>query len=168
MTEHIQRLFRHMAWANDRLVVLLEDLDVDADAGREIARLFAHLAAAERVWLLRAMGGDASSVPIWPDWSLDDAVAVVRETRAGYERLLEGVAEDELSRVVEYRNSQGVAFQTELGDILLHVAMHGSYHRGQIAAAVRRGRGEPVNTDYIMYVREGESPSRPHRGAEVR
>ena len=154
MTEHIQRLFRHMFWASDRLITLLEDVDVDADAGREIARLFAHLVAAERVWLLRATGGDASSVPIWPDWSLDHATRAARETRARYQRLLDGVTEDELGRIVEYRNSQGTAFHTELGDILLHVAMHGSYHRGQIAAAVRRGGGEPVNTDFITYVRE--------------
>lgn len=154
MMEHIHRLYGHMFWASDRLITLLEGLDVDVEAGREIARLFAHLAAAERVWLLRVTGGDASTVPIWPDWSLGDAVGVVRENRAGYQRLLEGVTEDELSRVVEYRNSQGTAFHTELGDILLHVAMHGGYHRGQIAAAVRRGGGEPVNTDYIMYVRE--------------
>jgi len=34
------------------------------------------------------------------------------------------------------------------------VALHGSYHRGQVAAAVRAAGGEPVNTDYITYVRE--------------
>lgn len=154
MTDHIQRLFRHMFWADDRLITLLNDVDVDADAGREIRRLFAHLIAAETIWLLRATGGDASSVPVWPDWSIGEATEVARETRDGYARLVDGVTEDELGGVVEYRNSKGTAFHTELGDILLHVAMHGSYHRGQIAAAVRRGGGEPVNTDFIMYVRE--------------
>lgn len=154
MTDHIQRLFRHMFWADDRLIKLLKDVDVDTDAERESARLFAHLIAAERVWLLRATGGDASSVPIWPDWSIDQATEVAHETREGYARLVDGVTEDELGRVVEYRNSKGAAFHTELGDVLLHVAMHGSYHRGQIAGAVRRGGGEPVNTDFITYVRE--------------
>lgn len=154
MTEHIYRLFRHMSWADDRLIKLLEDIEVDADARRETARLLAHLIAAERVWLLRAMRGDAASVPIWPDWSLGEVVRAARETRAGYEQLLEEVTEDELRRVVEYRNSKGTEFHTELGDILIHVAMHGSYHRGQIAAAVRRGGGEPVNTDFITFVRE--------------
>lgn len=154
MTDHIHRLYLHMFWANDRLITLLKDVDVDADARREIVRWFAHLIAAEKVWLLRATGGDASSVPIWPDWSIDEATEVARATRAGYERLLSRVTDDGLGRVVEYRNSKGTAFHTELGDILLHVAMHGSYHRGQIAAAVRRGGGEPVNTDYIAYVRE--------------
>lgn len=154
MTEHVHRLFRHMSWADDRLITLMEGLDVDAEAEREILRLFAHVVAAERVWLLRATGGDASSVPIWPDWPLGETARAAGDTRAGYERLLDALTERDLGRVVEYRNSQGAAFHTALGDILLHVAMHGSYHRGQIAAAVRRGGGEPVNTDFITYVRE--------------
>jgi uncharacterized damage-inducible protein DinB len=154
MIEHIDRLFRHMTWADDRLFTLMKDIDLDADAGRETARLLAHLIAAERVWLLRATAGDPSSVPIWPDWPASETAGVARETRAGYQRLLDGLDQRDLRRIVEYRNSKGVAFQTELGDILLHVAMHGSYHRGQIAAAVRRGGGEPFNTDYITWARE--------------
>jgi uncharacterized damage-inducible protein DinB len=39
-------------------------------------------------------------------------------------------------------------------DVLLHVALHGSYHRGQIAAAVRAAGGEPVNTDFVTWTRE--------------
>lgn len=152
MIEHVHRLFQHMIWADDRLFTLLDGLDADADG--EAGRLLAHLVAAERVWLLRVTGGDASSVPIWPGWALDETVRMARDTRSGYERLLEGMTEAELRRVVEYRNSKGTAFQTAIGDVLLHVFMHGSYHRGQIAAAVRRGGSEPVNTDFITYVRE--------------
>lgn len=154
MTEHIRRLFHHMSWANDRLIMLLQNRDRDADAGKRATRLLAHVIAAERIWLLRATGGDASNVPIWPDWSLGDTARISGETRSGYQRLLDDLDESDLLRSVEYRNSRNQAFHTELGDILLHVAVHGSYHRGQIAAAVRRGGDEPINTDYIKYVRE--------------
>ena len=37
--------------------------------------------------------------------------------------------------------------------VLTHVALHGSYHRGQIAALIRSGGDEPINTDYIMWLR---------------
>ena len=39
-------------------------------------------------------------------------------------------------------------------DLLHHVAMHGMYHRGQVAQDVRRQGGEPVSTDLIFYLRE--------------
>ena len=40
-------------------------------------------------------------------------------------------------------------------DIVTHVALHGAYHRGQIAWVLRHGAGEPVSTDFITMVREG-------------
>lgn len=160
MIDHVRRLFRHMTWADDRVLTRLDEVALDTDAGREALRLFAHIVAAERVWLLRATGADASSVPIWPEWSLDETGRAARETRAGYEGLLDGLDENGLRRVVDYRNSRGMAFHTELGDILLHVATHGGYHRGQIAAVVRRGGGEPVDTDFITWVREAAAGPR--------
>jgi uncharacterized damage-inducible protein DinB len=42
-----------------------------------------------------------------------------------------------------------------VADVLTHVAMHGVYHRGQIAGAVRAANGTPAYTDYIQAVRTG-------------
>jgi uncharacterized damage-inducible protein DinB len=39
--------------------------------------------------------------------------------------------------------------------LFAHVALHGAYHRGQIAWLVRDSSHEPVNTDFIMFAREG-------------
>jgi uncharacterized damage-inducible protein DinB len=53
-------------------------------------------------------------------------------------------------------------FQTPIKDLLMHVALHGSYHRGQIAQALRLAGGEPVNTDFITFVRESEKKTISH------
>lgn len=153
MTE-IRRLFHHMYWAEDRLMGLFEKPGVEPGGMEEVTRLFGHLVAAEQVWLLRVTGGDAASIAIWPHRPLADSVRVAAEVRDGYQRLLGGITDAALGRVVEYRNSKGTAFRNPLRDILLHVALHGAYHRGQIAAAVRRAGGEPVNTDFITFVRD--------------
>jgi uncharacterized damage-inducible protein DinB len=44
--------------------------------------------------------------------------------------------------------------------MLTHVAMHGSYHRGQIAAALRAGGDIPSPTDYIAFVRGAPAATR--------
>jgi len=152
MKEAIRRLVEHMFWADRRVLELLRESGATRSA--EALRLYAHVLAAERVWLLRMEGRDASAQPIWPDWTLEQVEEAAVSARAEYERLLEGLTGEGLHRTVEYTNSRGTPFRTRVADILLHVAMHGSYHRGQIAAAVRRAGGEPVNTDYITYVRE--------------
>jgi uncharacterized damage-inducible protein DinB len=47
------------------------------------------------------------------------------------------------------------AWANAVGDILTHVAMHGAYHRAQIATAVRESGQEPAYTDFIHAVRQG-------------
>ena len=60
---------------------------------------------------------------------------------------------DALAREVEYQTSTGQVFRSTAADILTHVALHGSYHRGQIALLTRQGGGAPVPTDYVLYAR---------------
>ena len=63
--------------------------------------------------------------------------------------------DDSRQQRVRYRNSAGNDFDNSVGEILTHVAMHGHYHRGQIARTMRAAGREPVYTDYIGYVRNG-------------
>ena len=60
-----------------------------------------------------------------------------------------------LGDVVSYVNSKGEAWRSTVGDILTHVVLHSSYHRGQIAMLVRAAGGEPAITDLIYWCRQG-------------
>jgi uncharacterized damage-inducible protein DinB len=148
-------LFEHMAWADARVITRLTELGDAAPA--DAMRLLAHLTAAERVWLLRLRGEDASAQAIWPDWGIDEIRAVATENAAAYRLLLHTLDAAGAARIVEYRNSQGVGFRSAVRDILSQVALHGSYHRGQIAWLLRAGGHPPVSTDYIVFARERES-----------
>lgn len=152
MRAHLERLFQHMTWADRRVLDLLARIPEDPQP--EPRRLFSHVLAAERVWLLRLRGEDSAVQPVWPVYSLDELVELARRNREEYARHLQGLDDDALAAEVAYRNTQGTEFRTAVLDILLHVFLHGSYHRGQIAAAVRRAGQEPINTDYITFARE--------------
>ena len=39
------------------------------------------------------------------------------------------------------------------GEILMHVAFHSAYHRGQIALLLRQAKNNALNTDYITFTR---------------
>jgi uncharacterized damage-inducible protein DinB len=150
--EHVRRLFAHMEWADRRLV---EMMDQSAPARTDAAvRLFAHLLAAERIWLVRLRGEDSTGEPLWPQPPASELRAAAEANREGYARYLASLGDDELDAEVAYTNQRGDPFRTRRVDILTHVAMHGAYHRGQIAAVVRAAGGEPVGTDYIIFARE--------------
>jgi uncharacterized damage-inducible protein DinB len=153
-TDVIERMYSHLDWANQRLMALVER---DPERTRPAMHLVSHLLAAERVWLLRLRNENSSGQSVWPTLSPETLSGLAAENRDGYARLIATLSEDALAREVVYTNQSGRAFRTRVDDILIHVATHGAYHRGQIAAAVRAAGGEPVNTDYITYVRESGS-----------
>lgn len=154
----LERLYAHMAWADEQLLTLMNS---DRPGMTEHARhLFAHLLSAERVWLLRLRGEDSRVQPVWPDLAIDEMNVLAAVNRAEYARYLDTLTQEDLDVQISYTNQQGRPFQTQVADILIHVALHGSYHRGQIAMAIRSGGGAPVNTDYIAYVRTGGGASK--------
>jgi uncharacterized damage-inducible protein DinB len=152
MQSYLERLFDHVAWADRQVLKVLRGSPAAQRCGQAL-RLFAHVLAAERVWLLRLRGEDSAAQAIWPELELGMMDEMSAGNAAGYTRLLRELADAELEREIEYRNSTGVPFRALASDILMHVALHGSYHRGQIARALRESGVEPVNTDYIMYIR---------------
>ena len=148
MHAHLRRLLDHLAWANQRALASLRDTGDD-----EGHRLLAHLLATERIWITRMRTGDSCGLEIWPELTLDQCEALMRENLRAYRELLRELSEEGLSEEVAYQNSRGVEFRTPLVEILLHVFVHGAHHRGQIAKRVRRAGGEPVDTDVITFVR---------------
>src|SRR5690348_4665537 len=149
MADLLESLYAHMWWAHDALVAELQRQAPDA----ETLRLFAHVVAAEHLWLSRIDLGKAK-VAVWPTLSLDGITQLESENRARFGELL-GRRDDTREQRVRYRNSAGNAFDNTVGEILTHVALHGHYHRGQIARVMRAAGREPVYTDYIGFVRKG-------------
>lgn len=153
MRAYLQRLFDHAFWADCQALAFLRN-SPQGRPNEDARRLLAHVLAAERVWLLRLQGQDSAIQPTWPDMDVCGIEAMIVANRAGYGAYLETMAEADLARQVSYRNTTGASFRTPAIDILTHVALHGSYHRGQVAQAVRSAGKAPVNTDFITYVRE--------------
>lgn len=150
MTTHLVRLFNHLDWADARV---LASLRRSASPPAETLNVYAHIIAAEHVWLAR-IGGLQQKVAIWPAMSLDECAELSQRNTEGFRMVLRGVSGKRLEEIIAYRNSAGAEFLTALDDILLHVALHGTYHRGQIATALRKSGSVPIPTDYIAFVRE--------------
>lgn len=147
--DHLVRLVEHLDWANRRALASLRDSRTPLSAA---ISLYAHVIGAEHVWLSR-LSGKTPEVAVWPEISLDECERLARANVDELRKIVESVSPEALDRPVTYRNSAGKEFTNRVEDILLHVAMHGSYHRGQVAAMLRSAGDEPNPTDYIQWVR---------------
>ncbi|HEU4830054.1 MAG TPA: DinB family protein [Gemmatimonadales bacterium] len=151
-------LLEQLAWADERALQTLRSSPADEPRARE---LLAHVIGAETVWLARIEGREPD-LAVWPPLTLDECEAASRRVRAGYAALLARIESDpaELTRMVHYRNSAGLEFDSSVTDILRHVALHGAYHRGQVALLARMSGIAPQATDYIAWARGAPAASR--------
>ena len=151
MSDFLADIFDHMWWGNDQLFAELERVPPDA----ETMRLFSHLIATEHLWLSRIDGVDPA-VAVWPTLTLAECATLARDNRRRLEELLSRPDGTRAQRA-RYRNTAGKSFENSVGEILTHVALHGHYHRAQIAKTMRAAGREPLNTDYIGYARRDQS-----------
>ncbi len=147
LLDYIHSLFSYNHWANHESLRSLQDMDDPPERAR---RVMAHIVAAEWLWLAR-LTNEQAKVAVWPLWGLPDVERQLPSVRKAWQDYL---AKCCLEHAISYTNSKGEEWSNHVRDVLMHVAMHGTYHRGQIAAAVRDRAGEPAYTDFIEAVRK--------------
>lgn len=148
LREHLGRLLAYDDWANREVLAALH-----RTGGQPLRslQLLAHIFAAERLWLER-LQSQPQSVPVWPEFSLQQCEAQAVALPQLWEHYL---IQAGFSRTVEYKNSKGEKWTSRPEDVVLHVVMHSAYHRGQIAADMRTASLDPAYTDFIHAVRQG-------------
>jgi RimJ/RimL family protein N-acetyltransferase/uncharacterized damage-inducible protein DinB len=146
---HLLRMLGHQSWADSRAMHALENAGSSPPSA---LNLLAHILGAEHVWLARLNGVPPTSA-VWPEFSLAQCRQLSEENELGYRALIFELSPPGLRRIVEYRNSAGQDLQSAVEDILVHVFLHGAYHRGQIAMQLRMAEAVPQGTDYIGFAR---------------
>lgn len=144
-----QRMFAYDTWANHEVVASFRK----SGSGPKSIKYLAHVLAAGQLWLDRLNGND-QKVAVWPDPDLGQCEAQAAELGAGWQAFLESVGERGLTRIISYTNSKGEPWSSRVDDVLMHVLMHGAYHRGQIASDTRAAGFTPAYTDFIHAVRQ--------------
>jgi uncharacterized damage-inducible protein DinB len=109
-----------------------------------------HIFMAERIWVARIEGNLDQSHFTPPVGG--EELAAAWETLHG-QLLALAAAETDWTRVVSYKTLAGVESASPLWQIVLHLANHGSYHRGQVAATLRAAGFTPPGTDLITWYR---------------
>jgi len=156
----IREHYDYHRWANHRLFDVAVGLGAEAvirDMGKHwscptLKGMFAHLYGADRVWLTRWKGespprlyGDAdfsSMADLRSRWDTLEA-----EQRA----FVESLGDADLTRPVEYRNTEGAQFRVALGPMLQHVVNHATHHRSEAATMITLISGSPPDTGINSY-----------------
>jgi len=141
----LERMFAYNAWANRDEVRHLRSLSKPPE---KAIKILAHIIGTEWLFLGRLRREPKPAV-VWPDLTLEKCEKQIEQLAREWPR------EFGRTDVGDYTNSKGERWSSRADDILVHVVLHGAYHRGQIATIVRGTGQEPAYTDYIHCTRQG-------------
>src|SRR3989442_1321461 len=129
----LKRLFDYDDWANREEVRHLRAL---AKPPAKAIKILAHIIGTEWLFLGR-LRHELKPAVVWPDLTLDQCEEQIERLHGQWPR------EFGRNDAVEYVNSKGERWSSRADDILMHVIIHGGYHRGQIATLVRQSGETP-------------------------
>jgi uncharacterized damage-inducible protein DinB len=147
--EHLRQLFTYDDWANRRLIVALKTGPSD-----KCRRILAHFLITKREYFERLYGKDSTGFDFWPDLPIEQCSELNKDLAETYESLLSKFDDEGLGLTVRYRTSEGVTYENTFREMLTHVLLHSSIHRGNIMLRLREEGLEPPKIDYIIYLRE--------------
>ena len=151
MQQYLRRLSTHDHWANREILAAFKRIGTPPEKS---LRWFAHILAAEDLWLTR-LTSETRNVVVWPSLNLTQCESYLDEQVEDWDSYLANLTPDRMTSTITYRNTKGESWTNTVQDILTHVPMHSAYHRGQIAADLRANGHEPPYTDFIEAVRRG-------------
>jgi uncharacterized damage-inducible protein DinB len=156
----IRLLYDYHYWANARMLDACEALTTEqwdrphGHSWDSLHGMFAHMLAAEVIWLSRWTGVSPTSL-LKPEEV--PTLADVRRMWAGWEtdlrRFVDACDDARLNSPLEYRTTRGEPQSVMLGVLMLHLANHGTHHRGELAAMLTLLNVLHPEDDLILYAR---------------
>ena len=155
-----QRLYDYNSWANERVLESLQPIGQEVFTGHKqashgsIRGILAHIAGAEWIWLERWKGSSpAGLLPESEFETVEIAAQRLRRIDRDLQEFTSRLTQEDLDGRRGYKTTEGKASSNVLSDMLLHVANHSSYHRGQITTLLRQLGAVPQSTDFILFIR---------------
>jgi uncharacterized damage-inducible protein DinB len=165
-TSLLQSLYDHKAWADDELLTRLRDLDAEAHAqDRHTAvRILNHIHVVDRLFEAqlqrRPLPFSATNTPETP--TLDALHAAVRDTDRWYQQQIGTLSADALTERIEFHFTDGQPGCMSREEMLLHVAMHGSYHRGAVGRILAQHGIAPPRDLLTRFLHQVQPERRQH------
>lgn len=159
-------LYDYHYWANARLLAACGALTPeqwDRPLGHSwgsVHGVLAHMLAAETLWLTRWQGASPTSLRQPEEFpTLADLRRAWAEVEANLRGFLRQCDDARLNRDLHYTTTKGVPQVQLLGELMLHVANHGTHHRGELAAMLAILEVPHPEDDLVYYLREGRKGS---------
>ncbi len=156
------RIFSYKAKANEEILAAMRQFD-DASPAQEIAiRVLNHTYAVDRIFaanLRRAEHGYTSPNPGQAP-SLEELSAAITASDQWYLDYVSALDGTQLAERIDFTFADGLPGRMSREEMLMHVTVHGEYHRGQICLLMMQNSIAPPADGFTSYLHKTEASSR--------
>lgn len=162
----MQQIFTQYAaynlWANTQFALVVRGI-TPSYFDREVESSFSsiratinHIRSAEQIWTSRLQGAPLHH---WPPYNEGETPKEVADAwLQGSQALglyISQINNEAFGKEYAYKDMKGNPHTDVLGNILMHVFNHSTFHRGQLVTLFRQSGIQTIpRTDYIVYARE--------------
>ncbi len=143
------RLLQYDDWANRETFASLRGTQLHRSR-----KILAHVISAEWLWFTRLKGEESDHL-VWPEWTFEECEEQMNALQATWREYLSQLDGEQLAKEIAYTNTKGEDWRGTVEDVIMHVIIHSSYHRGQIAIDQRLSGQAPPFTDFAHCIRQG-------------
>jgi uncharacterized damage-inducible protein DinB/putative sterol carrier protein len=158
----LERMFSYKAKANNEIFAAMRQFE-DASAAKEIAiRVLNHTYAVDRIFaanLRRAEHGYTSPNPSQAP-SLEELSAAIKTSDQWYIDYVSRLDEAQLAERIDFTFTDGLPGRMSREEMLMHVTVHGEYHRGQISLIMMQNSITPPADGFTSYLHKTEASAR--------
>ena len=149
-------LIGYKKWADQGLYEVVESSfdRLDAEDSGNLLRILDHIAVVDRIFQHHLQGlPNPFTAP--RSSGRPDLLTLIEksvEVDEWYERYVSGLSAQELQECVEFTFTSGKPARMTRGEILVHVCLHGTYHRGNAGVVLLKNGIKPNEdrmTDYL-------------------
>jgi uncharacterized damage-inducible protein DinB len=160
----LRALFRYKAWANHEALTAMNRFDDPSRATDcEIAiRILSHTYIVDRIFAanLRRMNHGYSAPNTADVPRLDELSQAIRTTDQWYVDYVTSLDRTQLSESIDFTFTDGAPGRMSREEMLMHVALHGAGHRGQLGLLMLKNAITPPADGFTTYLHKAEASLR--------
>lgn len=157
----LQQMYAYNEWANIRILDATsrlshaEFIEPRTLVWGSVRGTLVHGLGAEVIWRQRCQFGAAPASLLAERDFADFASLRARwhEEMAAMRAYVAGLSDAQVNEPLRYKNTKGVANESLLWQILIHVVNHGTQHRAEVAQVLTDLGHSPGDVDFILYLR---------------
>jgi uncharacterized damage-inducible protein DinB len=168
MQATLPALFRYKAWANDELLTTVTRLDDPAHAAdcAIATRILNHTYVVDRIFAAHLQGLEhgysaANTARLPPLAELSQAIRDSDRTWLDYVPDLDA---PQLAEIIDFSFTDGLPGRMSREEMLMHLIVHGAYHRGQVGLLLTKNSISPPADLFTGYLHRAEAAARRRSG----